>query len=318
MLWQHRVSWSHFRRHLGTPRKAPATRASRAGTDGAMREAAEEAGVPGCLDPRAPCERAGARLLELRDARSPMWSRLSSRRSATRRAASSRGCRWRKSTDKPLASGFASSWQVLRRSLEIQPAVIVDVANVMGWCPTAGGMTAPARPRGSIRRISALAVAGCPPGVIELPEHTWFPKWVAVVEGQARTAGATRSGRGGAGRGHPETTRSSPGGATSSRRAHRHGRHRATASCRGGPPVPALPSTARAGCSTSRRPGSQLARSAIPGRGAGRCRGGRAWSGGRRHGLDRHHRGQRSRAGEACDRRPTSATRAAPTRFEIG
>ena len=44
-----------------------------------------------------------------------------------------------------------------------------------------------------IRRIGALAGSGVPAGLLDLPEHTWFPEWVAVVEGQARTAGADTS-----------------------------------------------------------------------------------------------------------------------------
>ena len=40
-----------------------------------------------------------------------------------------------------------------------------------------------------IARIDALAAAGIPADVLDLDEHTWFPEWVAVIEGHAREAG---------------------------------------------------------------------------------------------------------------------------------
>ena len=40
-----------------------------------------------------------------------------------------------------------------------------------------------------LQRLSTLAADGVPADALELPEHTWFPEWVVVVEGQARSAG---------------------------------------------------------------------------------------------------------------------------------
>ena len=34
-----------------------------------------------------------------------------------------------------------------------------------------------------------LAADGVPAASLDLPEHTWFPEWSVVVEGQARAAG---------------------------------------------------------------------------------------------------------------------------------
>jgi hypothetical protein len=45
-----------------------------------------------------------------------------------------------------------------------------------------------------IARIAGLSAAGVPADSLGLPEHTWYPEWVAVVEGQARGAGAGAAG----------------------------------------------------------------------------------------------------------------------------
>ena len=190
VLLQHRVSWSHFGDTWALP--GGARHEGESATDGAMREAAEEAGVPDAsIRPRL------LSVLELgywsyatliADVVEPFEPTISD--------PESRELAWVPVDEvdrKPLHPGFASSWQVLRRSLEIRPAVIVDVANVMGSVPDGWWHDRAGAAARLIRRIGALAVAGVPAGVIELPEHTWFPEWVAVVEGQARTAGADTS-----------------------------------------------------------------------------------------------------------------------------
>ena len=97
--------------------------------------------------------------------------------------------------DKPLHPGFASSWAQLRPLLDVRPAVVVDAANVVGSVP--GRLVARSARCGRrrlIARIGALAADGIPAATLELPEHTWFPEWVVVVEGQARAAGDGANG----------------------------------------------------------------------------------------------------------------------------
>lgn len=187
VLLQHRVSWSHFGDTWALP--GGARHEGESATDGAMREAAEEAGVPDAsIRPRL------LSVLELgywsyatliADVVVPFEPTISD--------PESRELAWVPVDEvdrKPLHPGFASSWQVLRRSLEIRPAVVVDVANVMGSVPDGWWHDRAGAAARLIRRIGTLAVAGVPAGIIELSEHMWFPEWVAVLEGQARTAGA--------------------------------------------------------------------------------------------------------------------------------
>ena len=91
--------------------------------------------------------------------------------------------------DKPLHPGFATSWAVLQPLLDVRPAVVVDAANVVGSVPDGWWHDRPAAARRLIARIGRLAEDGIPAAALDLPEHTWFPEWVVVVEGQARAAG---------------------------------------------------------------------------------------------------------------------------------
>jgi hypothetical protein len=88
----------------------------------------------------------------------------------------------------PLHPGFAASWEGLRGLLDMRPAVIVDVANVMGSVPDGWWNDRAGAASRLIGRIADLAVRGVPASALELPEHTWYPEWTAVVEGQARAA----------------------------------------------------------------------------------------------------------------------------------
>jgi 8-oxo-dGTP diphosphatase len=95
-----------------------------------------------------------------------------------------------------LHPGFAARWPVLREAL--QPlTVIVDVANVMGsrpdgwWRDRAG---AARRLRDQVAGLAAEGVAALPAsaGVPEL--ERWFPDFVLVVEGAARSVAAAHGG----------------------------------------------------------------------------------------------------------------------------
>jgi hypothetical protein len=91
----------------------------------------------------------------------------------------------------PLHPGFADAWPHLRLLLPVRPAIVVDVANVVGsrpdgwWRDRAGAAT---------RLLDALAVrasAGFPAeGEGPLPLVVSWPEVVAVVEGEARAAAA--------------------------------------------------------------------------------------------------------------------------------
>ena len=76
----------------------------------------------------------------------------------------------------------------------MRPAIVVDAANVMGSVPDGWWHDRPGAARRLIARIGALAADGIPAAALDLPEHTWFPEWVVVVEGQARAAGDGAAG----------------------------------------------------------------------------------------------------------------------------
>ena len=186
VLLQHRVSWSHHGDTWALP--GGARHEGESACDGALREATEEAGVPDAA--------VRPRLLSVLDlgywtyttlvgdvirAFEPMISDPESHELA-----------WvppDEVADKPLHPGFASSWAELQPLLGVRPAVVVDAANVVGSVPDGWWHDRPAAARRLIARIVRLAQDGVPADALDLPEHTWFPEWVVVVEGQARAAG---------------------------------------------------------------------------------------------------------------------------------
>jgi hypothetical protein len=68
------------------------------------------------------------------------------------------------------------------------PLLVVDAANVVGSVPDGWWRDRAGSASRLLRRIGGLAAAGVPALALDLPEHTWYPEWVAVVEGQARGA----------------------------------------------------------------------------------------------------------------------------------
>ena len=184
VLLQHRVSWSHFGDTWALP--GGARHEGESARDGAVREAAEEAGVPdAAVRPRA------LSVFDLGywsyttvvgDVVVPFEPTISDPESLE--------LAWvpvDEVADHPLHPGFAASWERLRGLLAVRPAVVVDVANVMGsvpdgwWRDRAGAATR------LVSRLSALAEQGVAASVLDLPEQTWYPEWTAVVEGQARS-----------------------------------------------------------------------------------------------------------------------------------
>ncbi len=191
VLLQHRVSWSHFGDTWALP--GGARHAGESATDGALREAAEEAGVPdAAIRPR---------LLSILDL--GYWSYTTlvgdviTAFEPTISDPESRELAWVRPDsvdDRALHPGFATSWARLRGVIGTRPAVVVDVANVMGTVPDGWWRDRAGAAQRLIARLESLAQAGVPAAALELPEDTWYPEWVAVVEGQAREVGGDSAG----------------------------------------------------------------------------------------------------------------------------
>ncbi|WP_127820158.1 NUDIX domain-containing protein [Microbacterium sp. CPCC 204701] len=183
VLLQHRVSWSHFGDTWGLP--GGALHEGESACDAALREAAEEAGVPrGAIRPR---------LLSVLDLGYWSYTTLVGDVVVPFEPAisdpESRELAWVSVDDvtrHPLHPGFAGSWERLRGLMPVRPAIVVDAANVVGSVPDGWWRDRAGATGRLLRRVSALASEGVPAEALALPEHTWFPEWVVVVEGEAR------------------------------------------------------------------------------------------------------------------------------------
>lgn len=183
ILLQHRVGWSHFGDTWALP--GGARHEGESAYDGALREAAEEAGVPaGSIRPRLQSVfdlGYWSYTTVIGDVVTPFEPVISD--------PESRELAWvpvDQVTDHPLHPGFAASWEQLRGLLEVRPAIVVDVANVMGAVPDGWWRDRAGAAGRLVERIDALSHAGIPGEALALPERTWYPEWTAVVEGQAR------------------------------------------------------------------------------------------------------------------------------------
>lgn len=186
VLLQHRVSWSHFGDTWALP--GGARHEGESAWDAALREAAEEAGVPdGAIRPR---------LLSVLDLGYWSYTTLVGDVAVpfepTISDPESRELAWvpvAEVTRHPLHPAFADSWERLRGLVSVRPAVVVDAANVVGSVPDGWWRDRAGAADRLLQRLSALTADGVPADALELPEHTWFPEWIVVVEGQARSAG---------------------------------------------------------------------------------------------------------------------------------
>lgn len=186
VLLQHRVSWSHFGDTWALP--GGARHEGESACDGALREAAEEAGVPdAAIRPR---------LLSVLDLGYWSYTTLVGDVAVpfepTISDPESRELAWvpvDEVTRHPLHPGFAPSWERLRGILNVRPAVIVDAANVVGSVPDGWWRDRAGAASRLLSRVEMLAAAGVPAAALGLTEDTWYPEWVAVLEGQARAAG---------------------------------------------------------------------------------------------------------------------------------
>lgn len=183
VLLQHRVSWSHFGGTWALP--GGARHEGESAMDAALREALEEAGVPGsAIRPRA------TSVLDL-----DIWSYTTVIGDVVVPFApvisdpESHALEWVRVdqvVDHPLHPSFEEAWSSLRSALHLRPVVVVDMANVVGSVPDGWWKDRAGATDRLLDRLEALAVDGLEASALELPATRWFPRIVAVVEGAAR------------------------------------------------------------------------------------------------------------------------------------
>ncbi|WP_022880112.1 NUDIX hydrolase [Microbacterium sp. B19] len=185
VLLQHRVSWSHFGDTWALP--GGARHQGESARDGALRESAEEAGVPvDAVQPRFES------VLDLgiwsystlvADVTTPFEPVISDPESVA--------LEWVPVEDvasRPLHPGFAAAWPKLREALGVRPAVIVDVANVVGSVPDGWWKDRAGAASRLLAQLSQLATQGVDAEQLGLSATRWFPFVAAVLEGDARAA----------------------------------------------------------------------------------------------------------------------------------
>lgn len=183
VLLQHRVSWSHFGNTWGLP--GGARHAGESARDGALRESAEEAGVP--------ADAVKPRLLSILDV--GVWTYGTLVADVTTpfepviSDPESRELAWvplEEVDAYPLHPGFAASWPRLRGLLAVRPTVVVDLANVVGSVPDGWWRDRAGAASRLLAELAGLAAEGVDAAGLGLGEDVWFPRFVAVVEGRAR------------------------------------------------------------------------------------------------------------------------------------
>ncbi|WP_296665452.1 NUDIX hydrolase [Demequina sp.] len=185
VLMQHRADWSHHGGTWGIPGGARHT--AEHAIAGALRESAEEAGVPAAaVLPRA---------LHVLDRQ--VWTYTTVVASVhepfdpVAGDAESLELAWipvDRVERLPLHPGFAASWPMLRATIGVRPTIVVDAANVVGSVPDGWWKDRAGAASRLLARLAALASAGVPAAALGLPLTTWLPEIVAVTEGRARAA----------------------------------------------------------------------------------------------------------------------------------
>jgi len=187
VLLQHRADWSHHGGTWGIP--GGARHVGEDALTGALRESAEEAGVP--ADAVAPV---ATHVLDRE-----VWTYTTVVARVVRpfdpfaADAESVELRWvplAEVEDRTLHPGFASSWPGLRDALAHAPALVIDAANVVGSVPDGWWRDRAGAARRLAGRVSALAEAGVTGDALGLPLTRWFPGVSVVVEGRARGIGS--------------------------------------------------------------------------------------------------------------------------------
>lgn len=191
ILLQHRVSWSHHGDTWGLP--GGARHQGESACDGALRESAEEAGVPaGAVRPR---------LISVLDVDVWTYSTLVADVVTPFEPVisdpESRELAWvplDAVDDYPLHPGFADSWPRLRELLSVRPSIVVDAANVVGSVPDGWWRDRAGATGRLLDRLAVVAASGTDAAALGLPAQTWFPEISVVVEGQARAVSPVPDG----------------------------------------------------------------------------------------------------------------------------
>lgn len=184
LLMQHRAVWSHHGGTWGLP--GGARKLGESAIPAALREAGEEAGVP-----------AGAlRVRSTLVADLAVWTYTTVVADvvvgfdAVISDPESLELAWvplAEVADRPLHPGFAASWPSLLAATRVRPAIVVDVANVMGSVPDGWWRDRAGAAGRTLARLSDLARAGVDARELDLEGDRWFPEWTAVLEGAARS-----------------------------------------------------------------------------------------------------------------------------------
>lgn len=185
ILLQHRVSWSHFGDTWGLP--GGARHPDETAFEAALRESAEEAGVPPEL------------VLPVLSSVVTIgpWSYSTVVASALEHFeprimdAESNELRWVDPDEVdalPLHPGFGASWSGLRALDSAMPVLVVDAANVVGSRPDGWWRDRAGAARRLLEGLGRLAALGLPGDVVGLAAHTVWPRLVVVLEGEARAA----------------------------------------------------------------------------------------------------------------------------------
>lgn len=181
VLLQHRAPWSHYGGTWGMPGGARSSGES--AVDAALREASEEAAVePAMVRPshlwlydHGPWSYTTV----VGDARGPIEPYASDPESLE--------IRWVPVDDVarlPLLPAFGEMWPDIRGQAGRDLTLVVDVANVMGSRPDGWWRDRAGAARRLIQRLGTLTSVAAEP--FGLRAGRWFPRVVAVVEGQSR------------------------------------------------------------------------------------------------------------------------------------
>jgi hypothetical protein len=87
-----------------------------------------------------------------------------------------------------LHPGFGASWPALRDAMTVSPTVIVDAANVVGSVPDGWWRDRPGAAQRLLTNVDRVATLGVDAESLGLPLTQWWPEWVVVLEGDARAA----------------------------------------------------------------------------------------------------------------------------------
>lgn len=185
VLLQHRARWSHFGGTWGLP--GGAINEDESAVEAAIREAEEEAGVPGAL-----IETQFTSVLDL-----GYWSYTTVVARARQQFAPIVGdaesleLRWVPLADVaalPLHPGFSASWPTLLTQLNQRVVVVIDVATVVGSRPEHWWRDRISDGEQLRRHAARLTSLGVPGSGLGLSHAQIWPEWVLVIDGEARNS----------------------------------------------------------------------------------------------------------------------------------